>query len=160
MKNSPVIVGIAQAGIAEKPDELITYALGSCVSVCLFDRKHYIAGMAHILLPNQNDAVDRRNPYKFADSGCSELLKAMLLRGAGREYLTAKLAGGARMFQTSGASEGIGARNVAAVREALRLLGIRIIAEDTGKDYGRTVILNSETGQVTVKSVKYGVNVI
>ena len=152
MKNSPVIVGIAQAGVAKRPRELITYALGSCVSICLFDRKNYIAGM--------EDAIDRQNPYKFADRGCEELLRAMTACGAGREYITAKLAGGARMFTTSNTSEGIGARNVTAVREALKLLGIRIIAEDTGKDYGRTVILNSETGEVTVKSVKYGIYVI
>ena len=109
MKNSPVIVGIAQAGVAKRPRELITYALGSCVSICLFDRKNYIAGMAHILLPHQEDAIDRQNPYKFADRGCEELLRAMTACGAGREYITAKLAGGARMFTTSNTSEGIGA---------------------------------------------------
>ena len=122
MKNSPVIVGIAQAGVAKRPRELITYALGSCVSICLFDRKNYIAGMAHILLPHQEDAIDRQNPYKFADRGCEELLRAMTACGAGREYITAKLAGGARMFTTSNTSEGIGARNVTAVREELKLL--------------------------------------
>ena len=83
MKNSPVIVGIAQAGVAKRPRELITYALGSCVSICLFDRKNYIAGMAHILLPHQEDAIDRQNPYKFADRGCEELLRAMTAGPAG-----------------------------------------------------------------------------
>ena len=65
------------------------------VSVCLTERI-IIAGMAHILLPHQEDAIDRQNPYKFADRGCEELLRAMTACGAGREYITAKLAGGAR----------------------------------------------------------------
>lgn len=153
MKNSPVNVGIACALVVKEPGVLITYALGSCVGVCLFDRKKHIAGMAHIMLPSYEDAADRQNLYKFADSGCELLLRSMLRQGAGRDDITARLAGGAKMFRTGGSMEGIGERNVHAVRETLHRLGIQIIAEDTGKDYGRTVTLDSVTGEVTVKAV-------
>lgn len=153
MKNSPVNVGIACALVVREPGTLISYALGSCVGVCLFDHKKHIAGMAHILLPSYKDAVDRQNLYKFADSGCELLLYSMLRKGAGRDDISARLVGGARMFRTGGSMEGIGERNVNAAREALHRLGIQITAEDTGKDYGRTVTLDSETGEVTVKAV-------
>lgn len=160
MKNDPVIVGIAQGNVVHKPRELVSYALGSCVGLCLYDRSSGIAGMAHILLPSHRDAIDRTNPYKFADTGCSILLEEMLREGACRRFITAKMVGGAKMFHTDGKTWGIGERNVKAVRETLAALGICLIAEDTGKDYGRTVTLDSASGIVTVTSVKHGIKVI
>lgn len=160
MKNNPVVVGIADAGIVTHPQELITYALGSCVGICLYERHLRLAGMAHILLPAKADAIDRKNPYKFADSACSLLLQDMMRMGAERSYITAKIAGGARMFSTGGNIEGIGERNIAAVRAALHQHKIRIIAEDVGKDYGRTIIFHASNGMLTVKTVKYGITVI
>lgn len=160
MKNSPVVVGIAEAGIVTHPQELITYALGSCVGICLYERNLRLAGMAHILLPTKADAIDQKNPYKFADSACSLLLRDMMSMGADRSYITAKIAGGARMFSTGGNIEGIGDRNITAVRSALRQHRIRIVAEDVGKDYGRTIIFHAHDGTLTVKTVKYGITVI
>lgn len=160
MNGNPVIVGIAQGAVVTKPQELVSYALGSCVGVCLYDRKKKIAGMAHILLPSYRDALDRANPYKFADTGCARLLMEMEKAGAARHAVTAKIVGGAKMFRTDGKTEGIGERNVKAVREALEALGISLIAEDTGADYGRTVTFAPESGMVTVKSVRHGINVI
>ncbi len=160
MNDNPVIVGIAQGNVVQKPRKLISYALGSCVGVCLYDRERGIAGMVHILLPSHLDATDKTNPYKFADTGCDRLFHEMLRAGGARRSITAKIAGGAEMFHTGGKTWGIGKRNVKAVREALAALGIRLIAEDTGEDYGRTVMLDSATGIVTVKSVKHGLKVI
>lgn len=160
MNDNPVIVGIAQGNVVQKPDKLVSYALGSCVGVCLYDRGKKIAGMAHILLPSRRDAIDQTNPYKFADTGCERLLMEMMRAGAVRQSVTAKIVGGAKMFHTDGKTWGIGERNVKAVKTALATLGISLIGEDTGKDYGRTVLLDSETGMVTVKSVKNGVKVI
>ena len=50
----------------------------------------------------------------------------------------------------------IGMRNVMAVKETLLKLGIPIIAEDTGKDFGRTVYFYAEDGKMQVKSAKMG----
>ena len=47
-----VNVGIADLNVVKYPDVLATYALGSCVGICLYDHKAKIAGMAHILLPS------------------------------------------------------------------------------------------------------------
>lgn len=160
MNENPIMVGIARGVIVQKPGRLITYALGSCVGVCLYDKRTGLTGMAHILLPSYRDAVDQSNLYKFADTGCEKLYRSMLKAGADRHSVTAKIVGGARMFRTDGKTEGIGERNVKSVKGALGSLGILLVAEDTGKDYGRTVILDSESGRVTVTSLKYGVNVI
>ena len=92
------MVGIAQGKVVSRPEKLITYALGSCVGVCLYDGKHRIAGMAHIMLPDAGLSLSQENPYKFADKGCEQLIKEMELQGANRRFITAKLAGGAGMF--------------------------------------------------------------
>ena len=47
----------------------------------------------------------------------------------------------------------VGERNVLAVKEKLKEFGIPIVAEDTGLNYGRTVIISSETGIYTIKAV-------
>lgn len=77
-------VGIGDACIIKMPDVLVTYALGSCVGVCLYDFRNHIAGMVHILLPSRHD-IQNSNEYKFADSGISKLLEQMLQQGANKK---------------------------------------------------------------------------
>ena len=50
----------------------------------------------------------------------------------------------------------IGQRNIEAVRKELSRLGIPIIADDTGKDFGRTVYFYAEDGSMHVKSASKG----
>ena len=64
-----ISVGIGEGKTAVNQQILISYALGSCVGVCMYDRDKKIAGMAHIVLPGQESAVSRENPSKFADEG-------------------------------------------------------------------------------------------
>ncbi len=90
-----IMVGIAEGKIARKTQVLASYALGSCVAICLYDPKNKIAGMAHAILPRKEDAVDQGNPYKFAREGASELIRAMVNSGAEKKQITAKLVGGA-----------------------------------------------------------------
>lgn len=149
-----IMVGIAEGKIASRTQVLASYALGSCVAICLYDSKNKIAGMAHAILPGKEDGVDQGNPYKFAREGASELIRTMVNRGAEKKKITAKIVGGARMFKTREKDMEIGARNVMAVKEALHNEGVAILAEDTGKDYGRTVFFHAEDGRVQVSTVK------
>lgn len=150
-----VIVGIAEAKVVRSPDVLATYALGSCIGICLYDCDLKLAGMAHILLPSREDAVNQKNAYKFADSGIKALISDMRVHGGRKGRLTAKIAGGAEMFHnidTTGLS--IGQRNINMVKKILKEEGIPIAADDTGKDYGRTIFFYAETGVLEIKSVK------
>ena len=160
MRDNPVVVGIAQGKAVTLPEKLITYALGSCVGVCLYDEKYRSAGMAHIMLPDAGLSLSQENPYKFADQGCRQLLKEMERLGASRCFITAKLAGGAAMFSRYEALGSIGERNVKAVKAVLRELNVRMTAEDTGKNYGRTITFDSADGSLTVKSMSAGIKVI
>ena len=152
-----VKVGISDLNVVRAPDSLVTFALGSCVGICLYDRVTKVAGLSHIMLP-VNANHDAKQVYRFADTALPVLVQKMVAMGAAKARLTAKIAGGASMFSgmPSGALSHIGERNVAAVREALAKLGIPIVANDTGKNYGRTVYLYADTGVMQVKSANKG----
>lgn len=148
-------VGMADLNVCKAPDSITTLGLGSCIGLILYDPVTKIGGMVHYMLPDSTKVRNNGNIAKFADTGIDELLKRVVGAGANRTRLEAKIAGGAKMFEVSGLSEvgNIGARNAEAAREILNAKGIRLIAEDTGLNYGRTVELNCETGEFYIKSV-------
>ena len=152
-----ITVGIADLNVAKAPDSLVTYALGSCVGVCLYDKEKKIAGMVHVMLPLSTEAVNTiDNKRRYADTGIKELLDVMARNGASKFGLTAKIAGGAQMFKVASAAFNIGERNVAAVKKVLTSYNIRIVAEDTGLDYGRTQFFHAETGTMEIRAATKG----
>lgn len=156
---STITVGISDLNVAKGQDILVTYALGSCVGICLYDRATKIAGLSHIMLPSsQGFANAAQQPYKFADTAIVQLVKKMQMMGAMPSRLQAKIAGGAQMFAARGNNSlaNIGERNVKAVKAELARLRIPIIAEDTGKNYGRTLFLSAADGVMKIKSVNKG----
>ncbi|MGI6069001.1 MAG: chemotaxis protein CheD [Blautia sp.] len=147
------VVGIGGGEVVKDPGKLAAYALGSCVGICLYDERVKVAGMAHILLPSQQAAINKKNPYKFADTAVSQLIGEMERKGASRDRMVAKIAGGAEMFKNASGPQGIGLRNVSAVKEALHKERIPLKAEDTGENYGRTVYFSACNGAMAVKSM-------
>lgn len=145
-------VGIADMNICKAPDKITTIGLGSCVGVVLYDESTKTAGLVHIMLPDSRKIKQNKNRLKFADTGIEDLLKELEKRGIPRKNLKAKIAGGAKMFSFSSDSDiaSIGDKNVEAVRENLKLCGIRIVAEDVGLDYGRTVVFDPETNELAI----------
>ena len=84
------------------------------------------------------------------------MLKRVIEAGATKSRLVAKMAGGAKMFEVSGgaaATINVGERNAEAVKKKLGELGIKIIASDTGLNYGRTVVLDCNNGDFIIKAV-------
>ena len=157
--NEMVTIGISDMKIVRCPEVLVTYALGSCVGICLYDPVAKVGGLGHIMLPNFPAGNPNGNKYRFADSCIPLMLREMEMLGSFRRRITAKIAGGAKMFTVSGDSDfgNIGARNVTEVKNTLRLLQIAICAEDTGENYGRTVFFYTENGTMVVKSFSNGV---
>lgn len=149
-----IVVGIAEGKTAEGDQVLVSYALGSCVGICLFDKEKKLAGMAHIILPEKKYAVDHKNVYKFADEGTRELILEMERLGAKRKRIKAKIAGGAKMFGARDSKWEIGEENVKSVKQALARESIEIIAEDTGKNYGRTLMLYTKSGTLEVRTMR------
>lgn len=141
--------------ICHAPDAITTLGLGSCVGVVLFDSTLKLAGMVHVMLPDSTKIKNNENRAKFADTGIADLLAEMEKRGASRTRLRAKIAGGAQMFAFAANNEmlRVGDQNAEAVKNVLRALRIPIVAEDTGKNYGRTIEFYPETGELLIKAV-------
>ena len=148
-------VGMADLNLCRDPDIITTLGLGSCIVFALYDPSTKIGGLAHIMLPDSTKMRNNSNIAKFADTGIEELLNRMIKAGAVKSRLVAKIAGGAKMFEVSGLSDigNVGQRNAEASRAKLKQLGIRLIAEDTGLNYGRTVELHCDNGDYYIKSV-------
>lgn len=152
-------VGMADLKIAKYPNTLLTAGLGSCVGVCLYDYSVRIGGLAHIMLPDSNCARSKENLAKFADTAIPLTIEQMVKAGAARKRVVAKIAGGAQMFNFPNGSNlmRIGERNVDAVKKTLKDLGVKLISEATGGNYGRTIELKTETGIVSIKTIDHGI---
>ena len=147
-------VGMADLKACKAPDNLTTIGLGSCIGIAMYDPVTKISGLAHIMLPDSTQIRNNTNIAKFADTGIQKLYDDMIAMGANKSRLVAKIAGGATMF-AGGASSAInvGQRNAEASKAKLKALGVRLLAEDTGLNYGRTVEFYSETGDYLIKAV-------
>jgi len=148
-------VGMADLKICVSPDGITTLGLGSCVGIAIRDPLTKIGGLAHIMLPDSTQIRDNSNLPKFADTGISELVRCIVQKGGNRTRLVAKIAGGAQMFAFQNKSDlvRVGERNVEATKKKLKELNISILAEDTGCNYGRTVIFYPETGAFVIRAV-------
>ncbi|MCR5619956.1 MAG: chemotaxis protein CheD [Lachnospiraceae bacterium] len=147
-------VGMADLKTCLPPNGITTLGLGSCVGIALRDKNSKVGGLVHIMLPDSTVIANQTNVAKFADTGIVELLKQMEKLGAVRRNVVAKIAGGATMFAMSSRTNlNVGERNVEAVKAKLKELGIPILAEDTGLNFGRTVIFYPETGDYVIKAV-------
>ena len=148
-------VGMADLNICKSPDIITTIGLGSCIGLTFYDPVSKIGGLVHYMLPDSTQMRNNSNIAKFADTGIEELLQRVIRTGANRNRLVSKIAGGAKMFEVSGMSNvsNIGERNALAAKQKLRELKIRLIAEDTGLNYGRTVELHCDTGEFYIKAI-------
>lgn len=149
-------VGIAEWKVAREPKQIITLGLGSCVGIALFDPYTKIGGLAHIMLPDSSQFQNRSNPAKYADLAIPDMLNEILSQGARKSAITAKIAGGAQMFNFGDKNVttlNIGQRNVEMTKKVLADLKIPIIGEHTGENYGRTMIFSLTDGRVTIRTI-------
>lgn len=155
-------VGMADLNVTVYPNTLTTLGLGSCVGVAVFDKTTQIIGLAHVMLPSSQQSRNNENIAKFADTAIVKLLDDMLKKGANKRHMIAKLAGGAQMFSLSQTSDlmRIGLRNVIACKAKLSELGIPIVGEDTGGNFGRTIELYSEDGSLKIKTIGHGTSTL
>lgn len=149
-------VGLADLKTCVSPNGVTTLGLGSCVGVAIRDPMTKIGGLVHVMLPDSTAMRSAQlNVAKFADTGVKELVAQLERLGAMRSRMVAKIAGGANMFNFQGTSTvgQVGERNVEAVKRQLMLLKIPLMAEDTGANYGRTVIFFPETGDFHIRAI-------
>lgn len=153
-----ITIGISDMKTSKAPTSFVTFALGSCIGICLYDPALKNGGLGHIMLPNYPVSNPKENKMRYADTCIPLMIQQLERLGSNRRRLVAKIAGGAKMFEVADdASFGnIGRRNTEAVKATLAKCGIPIIAEDTGLNYGRTLYFYTENGSVLIKSFAQG----
>ncbi|HNY78039.1 MAG: chemotaxis protein CheD [Sedimentisphaerales bacterium] len=155
MVKTRIVVDISDAKVSSDPsDVLVTYSLGSCIGVCLYDPVTHIGGMLHYQLPSSkmDEERARSKPLMFADTGMALLLNKMTTMGANKKRMHVRLAGGAAMA-TGPQGFDIGKRNYLAIRKILWSNGMFINAEDVGGNAARSLYMDMADGTVTVRSI-------
>ena len=149
-----IVVDIADARVSNHPDDvLVTYSLGSCVGVVVYDPETKVAGLAHCMLPLSS--VDSRKaeerPFMFVDTGMMKFLQMLFDLGLSRSRAIVKVAGCAKILDNSNLFR-IGERNYTVLRKILWKNGLMIKAESIGGSVSRTVRLEVATGRCLLRS--------
>lgn len=151
-----VVVGIAELAVsADRGETIITYALGSCLGLCVYDPIAGVGGMLHAMLPTSQLDPERAltNPARFVDSGVPALFKACYGLGAQKDRMVAKVTGGAQIALAGHLdSFQIGKRNFVALKKLLWKNGVLLKGQDVGGSKSRRVSLRIADGVVVVKS--------
>lgn len=148
------VVDIADFQVSGDPRvTLVTYSLGSCIGVTIWDPKVCVGGMIHYMLPESSLSTEKAKarPAMFADTGIPDLFRAAYELGAVKKNLIVKVAGGSQLLDDNGLFN-IGKRNYVMLRKIFWKNGVLIDAEDTGGSISRTVRLEIGTGRVTIKN--------
>lgn len=153
-EGSEIVVGISDMSFTGDPTAvLVTYSLGSCIGVTLYDPQARVGGMLHAMMPlsKADPAKSATRPAMYADTGTTSLLQALFDRGATRRNLVAKVAGAAHNMDGGGLFR-IGERNFMVVRKILWKNDILIAGEDIGGTAARTMALEMATGRTVIKA--------
>jgi chemotaxis protein CheD len=149
-----LVVGVADCRVtADVCSDIVTYALGSCIAVSVYDPVVRVGGLLHFMLPESllDPALAESNPWTFADTGIPLLLEKAGREGAARRRLVVSVAGGAQVIGDASRFN-IGRRNCLAVRKALGCLGMVIDAEVTGGRDSRTLRLEIGSGRLLMRT--------
>lgn len=151
----PLVVGVADCKVSgDTSRELVTYALGSCIAVVIWDPGARVGGLLHFMLPDSasdRQSQGRDHPYRYADTGTPLLFREAYQHGADKRRLVVRLAGGAAVVDDNGVFS-IGKRNYTALRKILWRAGVLVHAEDVGGTVSRTVRLEIETGRMFIQT--------
>jgi chemotaxis protein CheD len=147
-----IVVGISELAVAAGQASLVTLGLGSCVAIALYAADQQVGALAHVLLPHATHADTP--PGKVPALAVPAMVARMRELGVSGG-IEARLVGGASMFTAllPAGSAGLGARNVAAAREACLEADVPVIAELTGGESGRSVVFDVHSGRLHVRTV-------
>jgi len=149
-----IIVNIADMKATDNQEAtLVTYSLGSCIGVAIYDPLVKVGGLLHFMLPDSriNPQKARRNPCMFADTALPSLFREAYKLGAKKNRMEVKVAGGSQIIDLSGFFN-IGKNNYMALREILSTHGVPIRAEDVGGRGNRTISLEISSGKVLIRT--------
>ena len=150
--------------IGSEKDEITALALGAGIAVCLYDEERRAGGMVYTLVPDSTaeGKIAEDEWLKYVDTALALLEEEVVRYGVSRKSMWAKIIGGARIFHFRNQIEdiSIGRQNVEAARNWLKSRRIPLRSEDTGNNFGRTVLFFLENGNVEIELAnKYKYNI-
>lgn len=147
------VVGVADMKISKKlGDVIVTYSLGSCIGIAIYDPIARVGGILHYMLPqsNINNGMPQKNPLMFADTGIPILFKSAYALGAQKSNIIVKIAGGSQILDNA-EFFAIGKRNYVTLKKMLWKNQVLIKSEHVGGSLSRTMYLDIETGKTWLK---------
>jgi chemotaxis protein CheD len=147
------IIGVADMAVSNNlQEDLITYSLGSCIGVVIYDPTVKVGGMLHYMLPESSMDAEKakKTPAMFADTGIPLLFKQSYQLGASKRNMIVKVVGGGQIMDENGVFN-IGKRNYLALRKLFWKNNVMVAAEHVGGNVNRTVRLEIGTGRVFLK---------
>lgn len=148
------VVGVSDLRVSDNAGEtIVTFALGSCLGVVVYDPVAKVGGLLHVMLPLSKADPEKaqKKPAMYVDTGLTQLFKGIYKLGAHKENVVISVAGGASMKQAGGDDYfKIGKRNFTTLRKLLWKNGYMITNQDVGGNKSRTMALRMADGQVTI----------
>ncbi len=147
------VVGISDMKVSKDPkDTLITFSLGSCIGVLIWDPKVRVAGLLHYMLPDSKIDAERakNNPYMFGNSGIPQLFREAYALGATKERMQVYVVGGSQLMDSAGIFN-IGVRNYDVSKRLFAKNGIKPVKEDIGGSVNRTISIELATAKILLK---------
>jgi chemotaxis protein CheD len=148
-------VGLGEIAVSQNHDEiLVAFGLGSCVGIGAYDPIKGIAGLLHAVLPEPLNGSDLTST-KYVGNGINKLFDEMIKKGAVKERLIIRMAGGANMLTSPGLSKtfDIGTRNIAMAQSILEAQKMKVVSQNVGGNTGRTFRVYVVDGKMTIRMI-------
>jgi chemotaxis protein CheD len=148
-----LIVGVSDMIVSNDPDGvLVTYSLGSCIGIAVFDPVARVGGLLHYMLPESSldGAKAAANPFMFADTGIPRLFKSVYELGGIKSRMRVIMVGGSHVLDQKGFFN-IGKRNEMAARKLFHRNNVVIDFAETGGNGNRTIRLAVKDGRCWLK---------
>ena len=138
--------------IASTTPHIVTTVLGSCISVCMWDKILKIGGINHYMLALWNG--EGLATPKYGNIAIPKLYEKLLMYGSKHHNIQAKVFGGGEVINVSSSIMNIGQRNADLAFDMLKSMKIPVISSDVGGRTGRKLIYNTQTGTVLMKKLR------
>ena len=158
MRKVNIVVGMANmVASGQSNANLVTYSLGACVAVAVYDPETKAGGLLHSGLPSSSMSPESQDiqRYMFVDTGLPLLFRAVYALGGLKERLIVKMAGGAEVLNEQGTRD-TGPRNLQAVKSVLARNNVSLAAGDMEGQDVLGVRLDLETGALTLDVTSKG----
>ena len=128
--------------------------LGSCISICAYDKFSCVGGMNHFLLPEapKNEKGEYSQSFRYGSAAIESLLNSLYSKGAAKNGVVIKIFGGAKVLDNL--SVDVGRKNIDFAHRFFHRENMRIQSEDVGGKCARRIIFFPRTGRVLLKQLE------